>query len=182
MINMDSIKTAVALALQKKKIREVMNRAPNCIHEDDYKELNCVLCNKVMKTIHDTHNAFPLAKLQSAKEAFDNPEKHSRCCSECDQNVLVERFKLTVSLRNNKSKSNHSIDTRLLKYKKVGELKISEPVEIPISKISDFCIFETPESQKRFKELGQNFYETDLGKCVLKRKNDKSSSDVTTRK
>jgi len=160
---MNDVRQAVELAIQENDIRKVMNKASSCIHEDDYKELNCVLCNKVMKTIHDTHNAFPLAKLQSAKEAFENPENHSRCCSECDRDVYIERIKMMSKGRKN-NKSNRPIG-------KPGEYKI-----LSIKELQELTsIYETPQAQKRFKELGQNYYETGLGRRELKRRNDESS-------
>ena len=59
MINNETIKNAVMNAMMK----EAWNNAPTMIHEKDYKVMNCVLCNAEMKTIHDTHNPFPLTDL-----------------------------------------------------------------------------------------------------------------------
>jgi hypothetical protein len=127
--------------------------------------LNCVLCNKIMKTVHDTHCAFPLAKLQSAKEAFENPENHSRCCSECNQKVTVARFTLVNGVQKD-NKSNRPI----------GELPLRKYKILSVKELKELrSFYETPQAKKRFKELGQNFYETDLGRCKLKRRNDESS-------
>jgi hypothetical protein len=160
---MNDVRQAVIQSLDDYRLRNIYNSSPNMIHEKDYKELNCVLCNKIMKTVHDTHCAFPLAKLQSAKEAFENPENHSRCCSECDRDVYIERIKMMSKGRKN-NKSNRPIG-------KPGEYKI-----LSIKELQELTsIYETPQAQKRFKELGQNYYETGLGRRELKRRNDESS-------
>ena len=160
---MNDVRQAVIQSLDDYRLRNIYNSSPNMIHEKDYKELNCVLCNKIMKTVHDTHCAFPLAKLQSAKEAFENPENHSRCCSECDRDVSIERIKMMSKGQKN-NKSNRPIG-------KPGEYKI-----LSIKELQELTsIYETPQAQKRFKELGQNYYETGLGRRELKRRNDESS-------
>jgi hypothetical protein len=163
---MNKIKQAAIESLNDYRFKQIFNSSPNMIHENDYKELNCVLCNKLMKTVHDTHCAFPLAKLQSAKEAFKNPENHSRCCSECNQDVMAERFKMMCEIQKN-YKSNRPINELNLKNK---------IVMIPVKELRE-CrpFYETPQAQKRFKELGQNYYETDLGRSGLERRNDESS-------
>lgn len=163
---MNEIKQAVRESVNDYLLKQIYNSSPNMIHEKDYKELNCVLCNKLMKTVHDTHCAFPLAKLQSAKEAFENPENHSRCCSECNEKVFVGRLELMRGVPKN-NKSNLTIDKPDLENK----IKM-----IPISELRKCrSVYETPRAQKRFKELGQNYYETDLGKKDLERRNDDSS-------
>ena len=63
------------------------------IHERDYQPIKCCLCGKDMPSIHDTHNARPLAPSITAKEALEQNLPH-RCCSECQaERVMPERFK-----------------------------------------------------------------------------------------
>ena len=67
------------------------------IHERDYQPMKCCLCGKDMPSIHDTHNARPLAPSVTAKEALDQDLPH-RCCSECHaERVMPERFKHCTS-------------------------------------------------------------------------------------
>jgi hypothetical protein len=62
------------------------------IHEKDYQPMKCCLCGKDMPSIHDTHNARPLAPSVTAKEALEQNLPH-RCCSECcAERVVPERF------------------------------------------------------------------------------------------
>ena len=103
-----------------------------------------------MTSVHDTHNAFPLAKLQSAKEAYESGENF-RCCSECDKKVLDERLKLQGIKKENLVSV--SFEELLSNPEKFGHIRIG---------------FMSPNYQKRFDELGQNFYETGLGKSYLK--------------
>jgi hypothetical protein len=126
---MNEIKQAAIESLNDYSLKQILNSAPNMIHEKDYKELNCVLCNKLMKKVHDTHCAFPLAKLQSAKEAFKNPENHSRCCSVCNRDVMAERFKMMCGYRK-KNKSNRPINEPLEKIKiEMTSIPMNEPLE-----------------------------------------------------
>ena len=53
------------------------------IHEKDYSPLNCCLCGKHMKSIHETHNPYPLTPKCYAKEAEEGDLKH-RCCNQCN--------------------------------------------------------------------------------------------------
>lgn len=130
--------------------RELYNRASCMIHENKYEVTDCYVCGKEMETIHDTHNAFPLAKLQSAKEAYESGESF-RCCTECDEKVLEERLKFTNTKKDECSYI--SIDESIEREK-------TRPLK---------SIFMTPQAQKRFEELGQNFFETDLGKSFKER-------------
>ena len=61
--------------------RKIYNKAPSMIHEKKYVPMNCVMCDVKMKSIHDTHNPYPITELCYSKEAHltDNP---NRCCSE----------------------------------------------------------------------------------------------------
>lgn len=129
--------------------REIYNSAPSMIHENKYEVTDCYLCGEEMTSIHDTHNAFPLAKLQSAKEAYESGESY-RCCSKCNEKVFEERLKFTNS-----------------KKDECSYLTLAESVEREKTKPLK-SIFMTPQAQKRFEELGQNFYETELGKSYLK--------------
>ena len=130
--------------------REIYNSAPNMIHENKYEVTDCYLCGEEMFSIHDTHNAFPLAKLQSAKEAYESGENY-RCCSKCNVKVFEERLNL------------HGV--------KIEDLKVVSMVELIQQRKTtgeSKSMFTTPQSTKRFEELGQNFYETELGKSYLK--------------
>ena len=134
----------------KMSVREIYNSAPSMIHENKYEVTDCYLCGEEMTSIHDTHNAFPLAKLQSAKEAYESGENY-RCCSQCNVKVFEERLNL------------HGVKVEDLKVVSFGEL-----IKQRKSSGENKSIFQSPESTKRFEELGQNFYETELGKSYLK--------------
>lgn len=71
-----------------RKLRRIYNNAPNMIHEKSYKPMKCCLCDAEMKTIHDTHNPFPLAPFTYAKEAFEKQLPH-RCCSRCNAEKVM---------------------------------------------------------------------------------------------
>jgi|TARA_B100000959_G_scaffold113650_1_gene119816 hypothetical protein len=153
---MNYINEAVKQAMTDYRFREIFNHSPTMIHEDNYEELNCVLCNKEMKTIHDTHNAFPLAKLQSAKEAYEQ-DTHYRCCTECNKNKVMPK-RLNMFFANKNTNDNR-------KKLAVKAMPMSEAINYFIkNKNKVKSMFVTPESQKRFKELNQNYYETELGK------------------
>ena len=62
------------------------------IHERDYVPMDCYICGAHMPSIHDTHNADPIAPGTTAKEALDNNLPY-RCCSECNRKVNEERMK-----------------------------------------------------------------------------------------
>ena len=150
MIDKQLIDNAVNEAMMK----VIYNSSPTMIHEDDYEPQACSLCNKEMSSIHDTHNAFPLAKLQSAKEAHQQ-KKNYRCCSDCNEKVMKARF----DMLNSKLE-----DAKVLRGGEVIEHYQNTPRD------SIMSMFETPQAQKRFKELGQNFYKTQLGKIIRKRR------------
>ena len=134
----------------KMSLREIYNSAPNMIHENKYEVTDCYLCGEEMFSIHDTHNAFPLAKLQSAKEAYESGENY-RCCGECNKKVFDERLKLQGIKKENLVTI--SFEELLSNPEKFGHIRSG---------------FMNPNYQKRFDELGQNFYETGLGKSYLK--------------
>ncbi len=72
---------------KKKKsftLRDIYNAAPTMVHEKDFVAIDCVLCNATMKSVHDTHDARPLAPSQSAKQAFEQKKNIGRCCSACN--------------------------------------------------------------------------------------------------
>ena len=145
MIDKQLIDNAVNEAMMK----VIYNSSPTMIHEDDYEPQACFLCNKEMSSIHDTHNAFPLAKLQSAKEAHQQ-KKNYRCCSDCNEKVMKARLDMM------------GVSSEDLKTYSISELS-----KIP-SKKERKSIFETSQSKARFDELGQDFYKTGLGKSILK--------------
>ena len=75
----------------------IYNSAPTMIHEDDYVAMDCVLCGAEMKTIHDTHNPFPITEKCFAKEAHETGNKN-RCCSKCNnEKVLPARLSRLVA-------------------------------------------------------------------------------------
>ena len=78
--------------------RKIYNKAPSMIHEKKYVPMNCVMCDVKMKSIHDTHNPYPITELCYSLEAHktDNP---NRCCTECNDIVTDARMKL--SMKNN---------------------------------------------------------------------------------
>ena len=120
----------------------IYNYGNGMLHEDLYKPIDCCLCDKEMKTIYDTNCAFPLARLQSAKEAFQSHNKY-RSCNKCEVDVLDARTKL---LREENSETTY---LTLVQSLERDDLK---------------SMYETPEAQKRFAELGQDYFKTWLGK------------------
>lgn len=82
--------------IKKKKsptLRDIYNAAPSMIHEKDFVAIDCVLCNATMKSVHDTHDARPLAPSQTAKQAFEQKKNIGRCCSVCNaKHVLPARY------------------------------------------------------------------------------------------
>ena len=73
------------------QMRVICNLDPNLLHENDYTPMDCVLCGANMPTLHDTHNAAPLAPNQQAKAAKLEGNV-GRCCSKCDKHVLYARL------------------------------------------------------------------------------------------
>ena len=78
--------------------RKIYNKCPSMINEKKYVPTNCVMCDVKMKSIHDTHNPYPITELCYSLEAHktDNP---NRCCTECNEIVTDARMKL--SMKNN---------------------------------------------------------------------------------
>ena len=148
MLNSTDHLSTIKHIIRTKGERYIYNHGNGMLHEDLYKPINCCLCNKEMKTIHDTNCAFPLARLQSAKEAFQSHNKY-RSCNECEVDVMKSRKQLM----------NKKDDYELVS---VNLFQVLE---------GDFnSLYETPEAQKRFAELNQDFWKTGLGKSALKRR------------
>ena len=120
----------------------IYNYGNGMLHEDLYKPIDCCLCGKEMKTIHDTNCAFPLARLQSAKEAFQSHNKY-RSCNKCEVDVLDARTELLGE-----------------ENSEITYLTLVQSLERDDLK----SMYETPEAQKRFAELGQDYFKTWLGK------------------
>ena len=134
---------------RNKLTRKIYNSSPSMIHEKNYMRINCILCSTPMKTVHDTHCAFPLAKLQSAKEAQET-EHTSRCCSKCNTDVMTAR----ISMLNVDNESDSEISKRL---------KEKDPLEVDLNKLTS--IYDSPQAQAIFAELNQDYYnDTDLGR------------------
>ena len=57
------------------------------IHEKDYVPMKCCICGAEMNSIHDTHNAYPLAPKCLAIDVFEKNLPH-RCCTKCDHSVV----------------------------------------------------------------------------------------------
>ena len=77
----------VTIKTKKKKsltLRDIYNSAPSMVHENDFVAIDCVLCNATMESVHDTHDARPLAPSQTAKQAAELKKNIGRCCSECN--------------------------------------------------------------------------------------------------
>jgi hypothetical protein len=72
----------------EKQLRKAYNLAPTMIHEKKYVPIDCVICGTKMKTIHDTHNPFPVTEECYAKESHEtgNP---NRCCSACSSSIVL---------------------------------------------------------------------------------------------
>lgn len=79
----------VALKTHDDLMRQIYNSAPSMIHENDYTAIDCVLCNAPMQSVHDTHDARPLAPSQTAKQAFEQKENIGRCCSKCNVERVI---------------------------------------------------------------------------------------------
>lgn len=81
-----------AKVTKKKKcisLRDFYNAVPTMIHEKNFVVINCVLCNATMKSVHDTHDARPLAPSQTAKQALEQKKNIGRCCSACNSSRVV---------------------------------------------------------------------------------------------
>ena len=56
--------------MNEKMMNVIYNSSPNMLNEKKYVPKNCVFCEVKMKSIHDTHNPYPLAdKIVYAKES-----------------------------------------------------------------------------------------------------------------
>jgi hypothetical protein len=76
-------------------LNDIYNASPRMLHEKDFVAIDCVLCNATMKSVHDTHEARPLAPSQTAKQAFEQKKNIGRCCSACNTTrVLPARSNL----------------------------------------------------------------------------------------
>lgn len=82
-------KSYITLRSQDDLLRAIYNSAPTMIHEKDFVVINCVLCNATMKSVHDTHDAQPLAPSQTAKQALEQKANVGRCCSACNSSRVV---------------------------------------------------------------------------------------------
>ena len=72
---------------QIKLERKLYNNAPHMINEKKYVPMNCVICNEMMKDIHDTHNPYPVVAENSYATA---PQiNKNRCCTKCDDLVVL---------------------------------------------------------------------------------------------
>ena len=86
----------VTIKTKKKKsltlhdiLRDIYNAAPTMIHEKDFVAIDCVLCDATMKSVHETHDARPLAPSQTAQQAFEQKKNIGRCCSACNSSHVV---------------------------------------------------------------------------------------------
>jgi len=86
----DKNKSAKRKVNKKWGVRSIYNSCPTMIHEDDYVPMDCCLCGSTMKSVHDTHNPFPLAPFCYAKEALEKGLPH-RSCTDCQPKVLISR-------------------------------------------------------------------------------------------
>ena len=84
--------------MNEKLMKVIYNSSPNMIHEKKYVPKNCVFCDVKMKSIHDTHNPYPLAdKIVHAKES-NKSKTPDRCCSACNERVLAKRISFFAKL------------------------------------------------------------------------------------
>ena len=135
MLNKETIKNAVENVMMK----NIFNNCPTMIHEKDYKVMNCVLCNAEMKTVHDTHNAFPLTEAVYAKVAQETNNKN-RCCSDCNESKVMTA--------------------------RIGNI---DPKSVIKMSISDFINSESfGKTKSMYDDQDNDFYSTEFGKQYLK--------------
>jgi len=140
-INKETIKNAVENAM----LKNIFNDCPTMIHEKDYKVMNCVLCNAEMKTVHDTHNAFPLTEAVYAKVAQETNNKN-RCCSDCDKNKVLPA--------------------------RLGNVSPSSVIKMSMSEFMNSKYFGKTKSIYDVQD--DDFYQTEFGKQYLKDKKARS--------
>lgn len=58
------------------------------IHEKEYEPMNCCMCGKVMTSVHETHNPYPLTPKCLAVHALEDSLPH-RCCEDCDMKHVI---------------------------------------------------------------------------------------------
>ena len=149
MLNKETIKNAVENVMMK----NIFNNCPTMIHEKDYKVMNCVLCNAEMKTVHDTHNAFPLTEAVYAKVAQETNNKN-RCCSDCnDEKVMTAR---------------------------IGNVPASCVVKMSMFDFMNSKSFGKTKSMYDVQD--DDFYQTEFGKQYLKDKAEKSKDKMSLQK
>ncbi len=69
-------------------LHDIYNAAPSMIHENDYIVIDCVLCGARMKSVHNTHDASPLAPSQTAKSA-NSKGNIGRSCGNCNATRVI---------------------------------------------------------------------------------------------
>ena len=149
MLNKETIKNAVENVMMK----NIFNNCPTMIHEKDYKVMNCVLCNAEMKTVHDTHNAFPLTEAVYAKVAQETNNKN-RCWSDCNENkVMTARF---------------------------GNVPASSVIKMSMSEFMNSKYFG--KTKNIYDVQDDDFYQTEFGKQYLKDKAEKSKDKMSLQK
>ena len=73
---------------------DIVNQLMNAsgLHENEFNEHDCILCGSKVKSIHDSHNPYPLAginiMLHTAKNE-NGKEAPVRCCSKCNKNKVI---------------------------------------------------------------------------------------------
>ena len=72
----------------KFNVNTIYNSSPNMLHENKYVPMNCVLCGNKMKTIHDTHNPYPITEKCYPKDTHKNGNPN-RCCSACNSAKVI---------------------------------------------------------------------------------------------
>jgi hypothetical protein len=81
------------LARDAKRIKKAMNS--NHLPEEKYEPMECVLCGDTMKTVHDTHNPYPLTESTTGMTRNGKQEK-VRCCTKCNhEKVIPARISMT---------------------------------------------------------------------------------------
>lgn len=85
-----NLKQKSALANPANMMDHIMNTVG--LHENDFIAHDCILCGNKVKSIHDSHNPYPLAginiKLHSAKSE-NGREVPVRCCTRCNNEKVM---------------------------------------------------------------------------------------------
>jgi hypothetical protein len=69
------------------------------LHSKDFIPHDCTFCGKLVASVQDSHNAYPLRQSTTVKSE-NGAKENARCCSDCNQEkVIPARLYLAAYLR-----------------------------------------------------------------------------------